>query len=313
MPSGCSSRIISPSDATFPPTRPTSASPTSPNHRTKRMRMPPEGKMRIRAAARQPRSSSGQDDALDAGEGLVVRRLRGAEGKARVAAEPRGPVAAALAGVHVEELARHGDDLLLEGGAEEAHAVVERRRQALEVAPDVEGSLRRTVCADAQAVEALEHPVALVAEGGVDGQGLLPDQLLVEKGNGRALQRPRAAAVEEGAGAGHRLDHLGGRHRPGDAPARVAPVLGQAVEDDDGIAVHVLHVAGGALDGELAGAARPDIVRVELVDEQGAVELARGAHPALQLVAVDELAGGVAGVAEEQRGEAAALDLLGVV
>ncbi len=38
-------------------------------------------------------------------------------------------------------------------------------------------------------------------------------------------------------------------HRPGDAPARVAPVLGEAVEEDDRVAVDVLDVARGALAG----------------------------------------------------------------
>ena len=45
-----------------------------------------------------------------------------------------------------------------------------------------------------------------------------------------------AAAVEERARAGHRLDDALGRDRPGHAPARVAPVLGEAVEDHDRIA-----------------------------------------------------------------------------
>src|SRR6266446_10200499 len=40
-PSGDSDRIISPSEAFLPPTRPTSGRPTSENHRTKRMHAPP--------------------------------------------------------------------------------------------------------------------------------------------------------------------------------------------------------------------------------------------------------------------------------
>ena len=68
--------------------------------------------------------------------------------------------------------------------------------------------------------------------------------------------------------------------RPGDAPARVAPVLGEAVEEHDRIAVDVLDVARGALDRQRARARRdPDVVRVELVEEQRAVELARDVAP----------------------------------
>ena len=46
---------------------------------------------------------------------------------------------------------------------------------------------------------------------------------------------------------------------------------------------------------------------VELVDEQRALELARDAYPAEQLFALHELAGRVARVGEQQRGESTAL------
>ena len=54
---------------------------------------------------------------------------------------------------------------------------------------------------------------------------------------------------------------------PGDAPARVAPVLGEAVEEHHRVAVHVLDVAGSALDGELARPSGPDVVGIEFVDQ----------------------------------------------
>lgn len=45
------------------------------------------------------------------------------------------------------------------------------------------------------------------------------------------LLRTRAAAVEERAGALDGLDHRARTERPGDPPARVTPVLGEAVHD----------------------------------------------------------------------------------
>jgi len=51
-------------------------------------------------------------------------------------------------------------------------------------------------------------------------------------------------------------------------------------------------------------------MRIELVDQERALQLARRAHPARQLVALDQLARRVAGVAQEERGESAPLDLL---
>src|SRR5690606_25177389 len=56
-------------------------------------------------------------------------------------------------------------------------------------------------------------------------------------------------------------------------------------------------------------AAAVDVVRVELVEQERAVELPRGVDPALELLAGDELARGVAGVREQQRREAAPEDL----
>src|SRR5882724_1970873 len=77
-----------------------------------------------------------------------------------------------------------------------------------------------------------------------------------------------------------------------------------------GIAVDVLDVAGGALDRELSRPPGPDVMRVELVDEERALQLARGAHPPRQLFPLDQLAGRIAGIAQEERGESAPLDLL---
>ena len=51
-------------------------------------------------------------------------------------------------------------------------------------------------------------------------------------------------------------------------------------------------------------------MRVELVDEERALKLARGAHPPGQLFPLDQLAGRIAGIAQEERGESAPLDLL---
>jgi hypothetical protein len=134
---------------------------------------------------------------------------------------------------------------------------------------------------------------------------------VVEQRDGGALQRLGATTVQERAGAGDRLDHLLGRHRPRHAPARVAPVLGQAVEQHDGIAVDVGHVARAALDGQLIGgaAAGPQVVRVELVEQQRTVELARDFDPARQLGAADVLTRGVARVRQQQCGQAAAVHL----
>ena len=140
--------------------------------------------------------------------------------------------------------------------------------------------------------------------------GLGDDVRVVEQRDGGALQRLRAAAVEERPGAGHRLDDLPRADGPGGAPAGVAPVLGQAVEQDDRIAVDVLDVAGGALDGQAGPpGAGPDVVRVELVEQQRAVELARQRDPLRELVALHQLAGRVAGVRQQQRRQPAPLDL----
>ncbi len=134
--------------------------------------------------------------------------------------------------------------------------------------------------------------------------------VLGEELDGRALERTAAAAVEERAGARHRLDDRARPHGPGHAPARVAPVLGQAVEQHHRIAVHVLHVArraDQAAVGDEVGP--PHVVRVELVDQHRAVQLARDGDPLGQVVAADQLAGRVARVREQQRRQPAPHDL----
>src|SRR5207248_1605497 len=89
-----------------------------------------------------------------------------------------------------------------------------------------------------------------------------------------------------------------------------APVLREAVEEDDGIALDVLHVARRAHERPgLARALPPDVVRVELVDEQCAVERARGVDPVREVVAEHEPTRGIARVRDEHRGQPAAEDL----
>ena len=77
-----------------------------------------------------------------------------------------------------------------------------------DVAPDVERAVGRAVDAHAEALEAGEQAVALLAEGRVDRVGLGDDVRVLEQRDRRALQRLRAAAVEERAGAGDRVDDL---------------------------------------------------------------------------------------------------------
>src|SRR5207302_7367912 len=78
---------------------------------------------------RQEEPGSTCQQLLDPRHRVVELRLRSSERKPRIAAKSRGPVAAPLPGIHVEELAGHGDHLLLQRGAEEPHPVVQRRRE----------------------------------------------------------------------------------------------------------------------------------------------------------------------------------------
>jgi len=54
-------------------------------------------------------------------------------------------------------------------------------------------------------------------------------------------------------------------------------------------------------------------MRVELIDQERALQLAGGAHPARELLALHQLAGRIAGIAQQQRREPATLDLLAQV
>src|SRR6185312_9830762 len=202
---------------------------------------------------------------LEPVEGALDDVHRWAERKPHVVAKTRG-ARAALAGVHVEELARNRDDLLVEGRAEEARAVRDARRQRRDVAPDVKRTVRHSIDAHAEAFEPREHPVALLAKRRMDRERLLRDVLLAHERNRRALERLAPAAVEERAGARERLDDALRPERPRDAPARVTPVLREAVEDDDRIAIDVLDVARSALHREDPGLRAIHVMRIELVE-----------------------------------------------
>jgi hypothetical protein len=103
--------------------------------------------------------------------------------------------------------------------AEEAHPVIERRRQVRDRAPDVEGPVRRAIGADAHRLEPPQHPRPLLAEGLVDGAGLGLDVGVAEERDGSPLQGPAPAAVEEATRARDRFDHRARPHGPGHPPA----------------------------------------------------------------------------------------------
>src|SRR6185503_3348259 len=93
------------------------------------------------------------------------------------------------------------------------------------------------------------------------------------------------------ASARDRIDDHLRTYRPSDTPAGVAPILGEPVEDDDGIAVDVLDVPRGALDGKAVALRRPNVMRIELVEQERAVELARNLHPPGELRSTHVFAG----------------------
>src|SRR5690606_16909671 len=139
-----------------------------------------------------------------------------------------------------------------------------------------------------------------------DGVGFLVRAFGLEDLDGGALDGAGGAAVKEGAGGGDGLDDGLGGDDPAGAPAGVAEALGEAVDDDDGVGVDVLDVRGRG-DGAGAGpAVLEEVVGVELVHQEGAVAAARHGDPGGQFLAVDDNAGGVAGVGDEQ-----GADLLG--
>ena len=66
--------------------------------------------------------------------------------------------------------------------------VIQRRREVLEVEPDVERARRRDVDLEAEVLEALEHVVALRLEVLLQRDLLALDVLRVEEGNGGELE-----------------------------------------------------------------------------------------------------------------------------
>src|SRR6185312_13600653 len=128
----------------------------------------PGGRGRARGRRRGGERSGrrrGLDHLLEAGDGALEDVHRRTEREPHVVLEARRPPLTPLARVDVEELARDDDDLLLESRLEEAHAVVEGRREAIDAAPHVEGPVGGAIDAHAEALELREEVVALGAEG----------------------------------------------------------------------------------------------------------------------------------------------------
>jgi hypothetical protein len=109
--------------------------------------------------------------------------------------------------------------------------------------PHVEGALGRQVDGEAEIAQAVEQELALAAELGPDGLGLGPGVGGAEQADGGPLQRPEAPPSRNEPALETASITRFGADGPGDPPARVAPVLGEPVEDDHRVAVDVLDVA----------------------------------------------------------------------
>lgn len=92
---------------------------------------------------------------------------------------------------------------------------------------------------------------------------------------------------------------------------RIAPVLGQPIHQDHRVVVHILDVGSrrhqfGRVAARRAGV---DVMRIEFIQDQRALVVARHLHPAPQPVILHHLAGGIAGIAGQDRLQAPPLDL----
>ena len=123
--------------------------------RTEQNRAEPSRALRTRFA----------DDSSQARDGVVDRGFTRAEREAGVVQEARSATAAALPGIDVEEVARDGDHLVLQGCAEQRVTGVDRGRQVRQVSPAVEGALGLALEAHAECAQAVEHAVALATKG----------------------------------------------------------------------------------------------------------------------------------------------------
>nr|POE47029.1 hypothetical protein CFP56_00361 [Quercus suber] len=178
---------------------------------------------------------------------------------------------AALAGVEVEEDARHDDDLLLQAGLEEVEPVVDLAGQLLEIEPEVEGAVGQVGEVEAHGPEAAGDVVALVAEVRLQRLHLVAHLVGLEHGDGGFLEGHVGAAVEVGATGADSFDEVLGPDDPGHAPTGQAEALGQAVDDEHVILVDVFDVVRRADDGAVA-VGRVVVAAVELIhDQSGAV------------------------------------------
>ena len=84
---------------------------------------------------------------------------------------------AALARVHVEELAGHGDDLLRERCAEQPHPVAQWGGQARDIAPRVECAVRNAIEPEASVSDSLPRKGLTIDEIARNLVQLTPPQL----------------------------------------------------------------------------------------------------------------------------------------
>jgi hypothetical protein len=178
-----------------------------------------------------------------------------------------------LTRVQIEEDAGNDNDLLAQARLEEVQAVIDRIRQPAQIQPQVERGVGDEALLDLEAnlAQAADDEVALYLKVRLQRLHLVQHLGRVEHGDGGLLEGDVGAAIEVGAAGADGLDEFLGADYPGHTPARESEALGQAVDDEDVVVVHVDDVLGGGNNGAVAvgGVVVPG---VELIhDQSGAV------------------------------------------
>jgi hypothetical protein len=148
--------------------------------------------------------------------------------------------------INVEKYTRNNDNLVFHAFFQKYQTIIERLRKLRQVRPNVKGRSRDPLDSNTENGQFFQHKISLLAKMALQGPRIAPNEVELHQGQGETLQRRIGTAVQIASSRTQHVDNLLGSNDPAHAETGTAPVLGQSIDNENGVSIDILNVGGTA-------------------------------------------------------------------
>mmetsp|Transcript_9083 Transcript_9083/g.13260 ORF Transcript_9083/g.13260 Transcript_9083/m.13260 type:complete len:296 (-) Transcript_9083:761-1648(-) len=223
--------------------------------------------------------------------------------------------------INIEKHTWNTDCLVLHAFFQKHQTIVQRGRELRNVGPHVKGCVWFPLHTDAHFFQFCQQKVAFHLEMFLQGPRIAPNEIQFHEGQRQTLQGSVGSALKKTSSTAQHVDHFLGSYNPADAETRTTPILGQTIDNQNGICVNIINVSSGTyclgpvgvvisttiLGGYLL--AIVVIMRVELIHDDRRFVRARRFDIFLEILSFDRLTGRIGRVRKQDATRTATTDL----